>query len=61
MTRAEVEQKIQDMHVARQRGLEAETISEERAFADQWHRLWKEVRPYIEGRARCSDEQQEAA
>jgi len=61
MTRAEVQQKIQAMKVARLRGLEAESVAEERAFANEWHRLWCEVKPYLDGRKAYSDEQMEAA
>jgi hypothetical protein len=58
MTRAEVQQKVEEMKVARLRGLEAETVEEEREFANVWHRLWREVQPYIEGRKSFSDERE---
>lgn len=61
MTRAEVEHKIEEMKVARFRGLEAETPAEEAAFANLWHQLWKEMQPYIEGRKAYSDEREREA
>lgn len=61
MTRAEAAAKIQEMQVARLRGLEAETVCEEREFANVWHRLWKEVQPYLEGRVAFSDEREREA
>lgn len=61
MTRDQVRGKLADMKMARMRGLEAENVAEEREFANQWHRLWREVQPYVDGTKAYSDEQREAA
>ena len=62
MTRAEVEHKIEEMKIARQRGLESETSTEEAAFANWWLQIWKEVAPYLDGRkAYTDDREMEAA
>lgn len=58
MTRAEVEHKIEEMKIARQRGLEAETPTEEAAFANWWLRIWQEVAPYLDGRKAYTDERE---
>lgn len=60
MTRAQVQHKVEEMKVARLRGLEAETPAEEAEFATVWHRLWREVQPYLEGRKAYSDAQEAA-
>jgi len=61
MTRAEVNAKLAEMTLAKQMGLEAENVAEEREFANKWNALWRQVQPYVSGTMACSDERQEAA
>jgi len=61
MTREQVREKVEEMKLARRRGLEAETPTEEAAFANWWLQIWKEVQPYLDGLKPYSDEREREA
>jgi hypothetical protein len=61
MTREQVRTIQQQIDHARRQEREAESVAEIRAFADKAFNLYRQIKPYLEGRLACSDEQREAA
>jgi len=49
MTKAEVEKALAEMERLREASRLADDIDEQRRFANDYHRLWRQVRPYVEG------------
>jgi hypothetical protein len=56
MTRAEVEKAVVEMERLREASRLADDVDEQRQYANDYHRLWRQVRPFVEGDLRCSDE-----
>jgi hypothetical protein len=56
MTRAEVEKAVVEMERLREASRLADDVDEQRQHANDYHRLWRLVRPYVEGDLPYSDE-----
>lgn len=56
MTRSEVEKALIEMERLREASRLADDVDEQRQFANDYHRLWRRVRPYIDGELPYSDE-----
>jgi hypothetical protein len=56
MTRSEVEKALTEMERLREASRLADDVDEQRQHANDYHRLWRQVRPYVEGEMPCSDE-----
>ncbi len=56
MTRAEVEKAMVEMDRLREASRLADDVDEQRQYANDYHRLWRKVRPYVEGELPCSDD-----
>ena len=56
MTRAEVEKALVEMERLREASRLADDVDEQRQYANDYHRLWRTVRPYVEGDLPYSDE-----
>ena len=49
MTKEEVDKALVEMERLREASRLADDVDEQRQFANDYHRLWRTVRPYIEG------------
>jgi len=49
MTREQVEKALAEMERLREASRLADDVDDQRRFANDYHRLWREVRPYVEG------------
>jgi hypothetical protein len=49
MTREQVEKALRDMERLREASRLADDVDEQRQHANDYHRLWRQVRPYVEG------------
>lgn len=49
MTREEVEKALAEMERLREASRIADDVDEQRQYANEYHRLWRQVRPYVEG------------
>jgi len=49
MTRQEVEKALIEMERLREASRVADDIDAQRQYANDYHRLWRQVRPYVEG------------
>jgi hypothetical protein len=49
MTREQVETALIEMERLREASRLADDVDEQRQFANDYHRLWRQVRPYVEG------------
>ncbi|MFN3624164.1 MAG: hypothetical protein ACK4TP_08900 [Hyphomicrobium sp.] len=56
MTRSEVEKALLEMERLREASRLADDVDEQRQFANDYHRLWRKVRPYVDGELPYSDE-----
>lgn len=56
MTRSEVEKALIEMERLREASRLADDVDEQRQFANDYHRLWRRVRPYIDGDLPYSDD-----
>ncbi|MEI9899711.1 MAG: hypothetical protein WDN31_05675 [Hyphomicrobium sp.] len=56
MTRQEVEKALLEMERLREASRLADDIDEQRQFANDYHRLWRKVRPYVDGDLPYGDE-----
>jgi hypothetical protein len=56
MTRSEVEKALIEMERLREASRLADDVDEQRQYANDYHRLWRKVRPYVEGALPYSDE-----
>jgi hypothetical protein len=55
MTKSEVEKALVEMERLREASRLADDIDEQRQFANDYHRLWRKVRPYVDGEQPYSD------
>ncbi len=55
MTRAEVEKALNELERLREASRLADDIDEQRQCANDYHRLWRKVRPYVEGEIPYAD------
>jgi hypothetical protein len=55
MTREQVAQALSEMERLREATGVADDVSEQRRLANEYHRLWRKVRPYVEGEKPYSD------
>jgi len=49
MTREDVEKALQEMERLREASRIADDVEDQRRLANDYHRLWRLVRPYVEG------------
>jgi hypothetical protein len=49
MTREQVETALREMEGLREASRLADDVEEQRRLANDYHRLWRKVRPYVEG------------
>jgi len=49
MTRDQVEKALTEMERLREASRLADDVDEQRQHANDYHRLWRTVRPYVEG------------
>jgi hypothetical protein len=49
MTREQVETALREMERLREASRLADDVEEQRQHANDYHRLWRTVRPYVEG------------
>jgi hypothetical protein len=49
MTKEQVETALIEMERLREASRLADDVDEQRQFANDYHRLWRKVRPYVEG------------
>ena len=49
MTREQVETALREMERLREASRLADDVEEQRQHANDYHRLWRKVRPYVEG------------
>ena len=49
MTREQVETALREMERLREASRLADDVEEQRQLANDYHRLWRKVRPYVEG------------
>ncbi|MBZ0210313.1 MAG: hypothetical protein K8F92_11760 [Hyphomicrobium sp.] len=56
MTREQVEKALSEMERLREASRLADDIEEQRRYANDYHRLWRKVRPYVEGEQPYSDD-----
>lgn len=49
MTKEQVETALIEMERLREASRLADDVDEQRQFANDYHRLWRQVRPYVEG------------
>ncbi|CAN1725079.1 conserved protein of unknown function [Hyphomicrobium sp. 1Nfss2.1] len=57
MTREEVEKALAEMERLREASRIADDVDEQRQYANEYHRLWRQVRPYVEGELPYSGEE----
>ncbi|MDH4981260.1 hypothetical protein [Hyphomicrobium sp. D-2] len=55
MTREQVEQAIREMERLREASRLADELDEQRRNANDYHRLWRELRPYVQARRLATD------
>jgi hypothetical protein len=55
MTKSEVEKAVVEMERLREASRLADDVDEQRQHANEYHRLWRQVRPYVEGDLPYSD------
>ena len=56
MTKSEVEKALAEMDRLREASRLADDVDEQRQLANDYHRLWRKVRPFVEGEQRYKDE-----
>lgn len=56
MTRDEVERAQRELEKILTASRQADEIDEQRRLANEYHRLWRKIRPYIEGKEPYSDQ-----
>lgn len=56
MTREQVQKALTEMERLREASRLADDVDEQRQYANDYHRLWREVRPYVEGEKPYSDD-----
>ncbi|MFA6140747.1 MAG: hypothetical protein WC684_08490 [Hyphomicrobium sp.] len=49
MTKEQVEKALSEMERLREASRLADDVDEQRQNANDYHRLWRQVRPYVEG------------
>jgi hypothetical protein len=49
MTKEEVDKALQDLERLREASRLADDVDDQRKFANEYHRLWRQIRPYVEG------------
>ncbi len=55
MTREQVKTALIEMERLREASRLADDVDEQRQFANDYHRLWRLVRPYVEGEKPYAD------
>ncbi|MFA5901003.1 MAG: hypothetical protein WC829_18035 [Hyphomicrobium sp.] len=55
MTKEEVDKALVEMERLREASRIADDIDEQRQHANDYHRLWRKVRPYIDGEVPYSE------
>lgn len=55
MTREQVEQAIREMERLREASRLADELDEQRRNANDYHRLWRELRPYVQAKRLTTD------
>jgi hypothetical protein len=55
MTRDQVEQALGELERLREATRVVDDIDEQRRLANEYHRLWRKVRPFVEGEKPYSD------
>lgn len=55
MTREQVEKALTEMERLREASRLADDVDEQRQYANDYHRLWRTVRPYVEGEKPYTD------
>lgn len=55
MTREEVEKALAEMERLREASRLADDVDEQRQYANDYHRLWRLVRPYVDGEKSYSE------
>jgi hypothetical protein len=56
MTREQVQKALTEMERLREASRLADDVEEQRQYANDYHRLWRQVRPYVEGEKPYSDD-----
>lgn len=56
MTKSEVEKALAEMDRLREASRLADDVDEQRQLANDYHRLWRKVRPYVEGEQPYKDD-----
>jgi hypothetical protein len=56
MTREQVQKALTEMERLREASRLADDVDEQRQHANDYHRLWREVRPYVEGEKPYTDD-----
>lgn len=56
MTKEEVEKALIEMERLREASRLADDVDEQRQYANDYHRLWRKVRPYVDGDLPYSDQ-----
>lgn len=56
MTREQVEKALSEMERLREASRLADDIEEQRQYANDYHRLWRKIRPYVEGEKPYSED-----
>ncbi len=55
MTREQVEKALSEMERLREASRLADDVEEQRQQANEYHRLWRKVRPFVEGEQPYTD------
>jgi hypothetical protein len=55
MTREQVEKALSEMERLREASRVADDVDEQRQHANEYHRLWRKVRPFVEGEMPYTD------
>ena len=55
MTREQVEKALSEMERLREASRLADDVEEQRQHANEYHRLWRQVRPFVEGEKPYTD------
>jgi hypothetical protein len=55
MTREQVEKALSEMERLREASRIADDVEEQRQHANEYHRLWRKVRPFVEGEQPYTD------
>ena len=50
MTREEVERAKRELEKILAASRQADEVDEQRRLANEYHRLWRKIRPYVEGK-----------